>query len=78
MLEFFKVIVDKCGVAGVMLCGFAYAAYWTAENVATPMVNRHIEFLDSLDKTLKETAATQQRHAAAVEELTLSLRRREE
>lgn len=52
-----KWIAEKLGIPTFFLCILCYAVYsaavWAADNIGKPVVTKHIEFIDTEQKSMK-------------------------
>lgn len=51
------------GMVGIMFAAGCYGARWMAENVAKPLVQGHLQFLDAYRSHMKETDEWLECHA---------------
>lgn len=62
--DFWLRIAERFGVPCVILVfvglSLAKAASWTADNIVTPLVERHIRFIDSTEGAMEDQSAAMQ------------------
>lgn len=71
--EFWFRVAEKFGVPVVILvfvgCAGVQSASWVADNVVSPLVNRHVRFIDTTEDTMKEQTRNQAETAKALRQI---------
>lgn len=74
--EFWFRVAEKFGVPVVILAFVGVAlvsgARWTADNVVSPLVNRHIRFIDTTEETMEKQASNDAEQTEALKQISQS------